>query len=82
MIIWLWKRDTNAFVAEEAKEALNFNISVTIYGVVAAALIFVGVGLLILPALGVFHVVCIIIAALKASDGRSFRYPLCMRLVK
>lgn len=82
MIIWLWKRDTNAFVAEEAKEALNFNISVTIYGLVAWALVVVLIGFALLPALGVFHVVCVIIAALKASDGRGFRYPLNLRLVK
>jgi hypothetical protein len=82
MIIWLWKRDTSPFVAEEAKEAMNFNISVTIYAIVAAVLCIVLIGFFLLAALHIFQVVCIILGALKASDGRPFRYPLNLRLVK
>lgn len=82
LIIWLWKRDTNPFAAEEAKEAMNFNISVTIYAVVAAMLILVLIGIPLLIALHAFQVICIIVAALRASDGRPFRYPLNLRLVK
>jgi len=81
MIIWLWKRDTNPFVAEEAKEAMNFNISVSIYAIVCGVLCFVVIGFPLLAALHIFQVVCIIIGALKASDGIHFRYPLNLRLV-
>jgi uncharacterized Tic20 family protein len=81
MIIWLWKRDTNSFVASEAKEAMNFNISVSIYALVALVLCLIFIGIPLLIALHSFQVICIIIAALKASDGRSFRYPLNLRLV-
>jgi uncharacterized Tic20 family protein len=81
MIIWLWKRDTNAFVAEEAKEAMNFNISVTIYAIVAAVLVLVLIGVPMLIGLHVFQVICIIVGALRASDGRHFKYPLNLRLV-
>jgi len=81
MIIWLWKRDTNPWVANEAREAMNFNISVTIYAIVCVVLCLVVIGIPMLIALHTFQVICIIIAALKASDGRSFRYPLNLRLV-
>jgi len=82
MIIWLWKRDTNAFVANEAKEAMNFNISVSIYALIGVLLCFVLIGIPLLIALHTFQVICIIVGALKGSDGRPFRYPLNLRLVK
>jgi len=81
MVIWLWKRDTNPFVAEEAKEAMNFNISVTIYAIVAAVLILLLIGIPLLICIHFFQVICIIVGALKASDGRHFKYPLNLRLV-
>jgi len=86
LIIWLWKRDGNPFVAEQAREALNFQISFTIYVAAAVALCLTVVGLVIgvpaLWALPVFQIVCIIIAAIKANDGVHFRYPLTLRLIK
>jgi len=82
MIIWLWKRDTDAFVATEAKEAMNFNISITIYMAAAAVLVLIVIGIPLLIAIHTFQVICIIIGGLKASDGRPFRYPLNLRLVK
>ena len=86
LIIWLSKRDGNPFVEEQAKEALNFQISFTIYFVAAIALCFTVIGLPIgVPALWVlpvFHVVCMIIAAIKANDGTHFRYPLTLRLIQ
>lgn len=82
MVIWLWKRDTDAFVAGEAKEAMNFNISVTIYAAVALLLCLVVIGFPLLVALHTFQIVCIIVGGLKAADGRPFRYPLNLRLVK
>ena len=86
LIVWLSKRDGYPFVDDQAKEALNFQISVTIYGIVAVVMIFtvifavVGIPILIL--LHTFQVICIIIAAIKANDGVAFRYPLSLRLIK
>jgi hypothetical protein len=82
LIIWLWKRDTDPWVSGEAKEAMNFNISITLYAIGAAILIFVFIGVFLLWAIHIFQVVCIVIAGLKGADGRSFRYPLNLRLVK
>jgi uncharacterized Tic20 family protein len=86
LIVWLAKRDGRPFVDDQAKEALNFQISVTIYGVILCLLvitvIFAIFAIPLLIALHVFQIVFIIIAALKAQDGVVYRYPLCLRLVK
>ena len=82
LIVWLAKRDGNPFIDDQGKEALNFQITVTIYFVVSGLLCLVVVGFFMLPVVGVFQIVCMIIAAIKASDGIAFRYPLTLRLVK
>lgn len=82
LIIWLWKRDSSPYVDEHGKEALNFQISMAIYGVIAFILCFVLIGFLILPVLLITDLVFIVMAAIKANDGQSYRYPLTIRLLK
>jgi uncharacterized Tic20 family protein len=82
LLVWLVKRDEMAFVNDQAKEALNFNISMTIYGLVAAVLIFVLVGFVLLAVLGIAWLVLSIMAAVKANEGVAYRYPLTLRLIK
>ena len=78
--IWLWKRDT-PYVDEQGKEALNFNISFLIYGIVSALLILLLVGLLLLPIVFVTWFVLVIVAAVRASAGEDYRYPLTIRFI-
>ncbi len=82
LILWLLKREDAPFIDEQGKEALNFQISLFIYAAVCFLLSFIGIGLLLLFPLAVFGFVCIIIAAIKASEGAGFRYPACLRFVK
>ncbi len=86
LIIWLLKRDGNPFVEDQAKEALNFQITVTLIAIAAVLMCFTVilalVGIPILIGLHLYQVVCIVIAAIKANDGVAFRYPLTLRLVK
>ncbi|MEE9368640.1 MAG: DUF4870 domain-containing protein [Pontiella sp.] len=83
LVLWLIKREDGAFIDEQGKESLNFQISILIYVFAATILIPVlGLGVLLLGALVVFDVICMIIAAIKASEGTSFRYPLCIRIIK
>lgn len=81
LIVWLAKREGNPFVDAQAKEALNFQLTVTIYALVFAVLIFVLIGIPLLAALHIFQIVCMIIAAIKANDGIAFRYPATIRLI-
>ena len=82
LVVWLIKKDEYAFVDDQGKEALNFQISITIYSLISAVLIFVIVGLPLLLAVIVFDLVMTIVAAVKANGGEYYRYPLTMRFVK
>ena len=79
-VVWLLKRD-DPYVDQQAKEALNFNISFLIYGIASALLIILLVGLLLLPIVFVTWFVLVIVASVKASAGEDYRYPLTLRFV-
>lgn len=80
LVIWLLKRD-DPYVDYHAKEALNFNISFLIYGIVATFSIIFLVGLLLLPVVLVSWFVLVIVAAVKASSGEYYRYPMTLRFI-
>lgn len=88
LVIYLVKKDDHPFIADQAREALNFNLSVFIYGVVGfiamLVLFIVVIGVLLIPvliALGIGWLVFVIIAAVKANSGETYRYPLTIRMV-
>jgi len=82
LIIWLTRRETSAFVELEAKEALNFNISVAIGWLVCWSLFFVLIGLPLAAVLSLYWVIMAVVAGVKASEGVGYRYPFTLRLVK
>jgi|CXWL01.1.fsa_nt_gi uncharacterized Tic20 family protein len=81
LVVWLMKKDELPFVDEHAKEALNFQISMTIWIAIAVASIFCFVGIAITPILVVLDIVFTIIAAIKANSGERYRYPMTIRFV-
>ena len=82
LVVWLAKRDHSAFVAQHAKEALNFNITCLIGALVCGVLLVLSIGILLGAALFVFWLVITIIAALKANEGVAYRYPFTLRFIK
>lgn len=82
LVIWLVKRDSSPYVDREGKEAVNFQISMTIYGVVSILLMFVLIGLGLFLLLAIANLVLCIIAGIKANEGAGYRYPLNLRLMK
>jgi uncharacterized protein len=82
LVIWLIKKDEFPLVADQGKEALNFQISMTIYYIVAAILIIVLIGILLLIGLALFSLIFTIIAMVKANEGTAYRYPMCIRFIK
>ncbi len=82
LVIWMVKKDEYPLVADQGKEALNFQISMTIYYIVALILIIVIIGILLLIGLAVFSLIMTIIAMVKANEGTAYRYPLCIRFIK
>jgi uncharacterized protein len=82
LVIWLIKKDEYPLVADQGKEAFNFQVSMTIYFIAAAILVFVLIGILLLIGLAIFELVFMIIAMIKANEGVAYRYPLCIRILK
>ena len=82
LFIWLIKRDEDPFVEFNSREALNFQLSMLIYGLVSALLVIVLIGIVLILAVGIFSFVMAIVAAVKAANGELYRYPLTMRMVK
>ncbi|MEO7432447.1 MAG: DUF4870 domain-containing protein [Dokdonella sp.] len=88
LIVWLVKKDTLPFAADQAKEALNYNITVAIafVALVLFSIITLGIGLVIAYPVGVLlwlaWIVFTVIAAIKANEGVAYRYPFTLRLVK
>jgi len=88
LVIWLMKKDTMPFVDDQAKEALNFNITVGLVflALFVLSIVTLGIGLIIaIPGwiiIGIAWLVFTIIAAMKANQGERYRYPFTLRLVK
>ena len=71
------------FVDYNGKEALNFQISLALYALAATPLLCVaGLAAIIWAAIAILDIVFIIVAAVKANDGKDYRYPLTIRFVK
>lgn len=88
LVIWLIKKDTMPFVSDQAKEALNFNITVLIAGLALGLLtaITFGIGIVVTLPIGIIlavaWLVLTIIATIKANEGVAYRYPFTLRLIK
>jgi uncharacterized protein len=79
-IIWRTKGKDMPFVAEQARESLNFQLTVLMLGLIGVLLMLVLIGFLMIWVLGVVNIVLVIIAAVTVSDGKPYRYPFALRL--
>lgn len=82
LIIYLLKKDESSFIAAHAKESLNFQITCIIIGIVCAILIVVLIGIFLLWALAIAATVLVIVATIRASENKLYRYPFNIRLIK
>jgi uncharacterized Tic20 family protein/ribosomal protein S27E len=82
LVIWLVQKDKHPFIAQQGRESLNFQISIMIYMLISAILILVVVGIFLLIALALLDLILVIVATINASDGRAYRYPITIRLIK
>jgi hypothetical protein len=86
LIIWQIKKEEHPFVDEQGKEAVNFQISMSLYLLVSAPiwllLSFVCIGVFIPAAVGIVDLVFLLIAAVKTNSGLHYRYPLTIRFIK
>ena len=79
LIIYLIKKDESTFIAEHAKESLNFQITMFI---VCFLLVITIIGILIVWIIALLALVFVIIATLRASEGKLYKYPFAIRIIK
>ena len=83
LVIWLIKKDTMPLVDRHGKEALNFQITVTLAAIVSFILIFALIGILLIWVVAIGALVLTIMAAVKVANGNlDYRYPIALRLIK
>ena len=82
LVVWLVKGKDLPFIDDQGKEALNFQISMTIYILISAVFSFVLIGLPFLIGFVLADFILTIIAAVNARDGKPYRYPLTIRFVR
>jgi uncharacterized protein len=81
LVILLFKGSDDPFIDDQAREALNFQISVSIYGLACGLLFCLGIGFIAAIAVGIADIALIILAAIRANSGERYQYPLTIRFV-
>ncbi len=79
LVIYLIKKNESTFVAYHAKESLNFQITMFI---ICFVLVITVIGLLLLWVVGIIYMVLIIVATIRAGEGKLYKYPFSIRLIK
>ena len=82
LILWQLKRESDPFIDDQGKEALNFQITVAIASAICYVLMFILVGFALLGLVLIGAVVLVVIAGVKANDGVVYRYPFTWRPLK
>lgn len=82
LVVWLIKKDQSPHIADQAREALNFNITIGIALIVSLCLMLVFIGFLLFGVVALAWLVLVIVAAVKSSDGTLYRYPFTIRFLK
>ena len=82
LVIWLMKKDTMPFVDDQGKEALNFQLTVAIIMIACFLTIWLVLPIVLMIIVGIGALVLTIIAAIKANEGVSYRYPVSWRMIK
>ena len=81
LLVWALKKDDSLYIADQAKEALNFQITVLIAQFIAGILVMILVGFIFIGIIWLLNIVFCILAAISTSKGETYRYPFCLRLI-
>ncbi|KJH84595.1 MULTISPECIES: DUF4870 domain-containing protein [Pseudomonadaceae] len=82
LIVWQLKKDMDPFVDEQGKEALNFQITFSILLMICGVLAWILIGFPLMALISVVALVLVVIAGIRANEGKPYRYPFCWRIVK
>lgn len=81
LVVWVIKKDDSSYITAQAKEALNFQITVLIAQFIAGILAFILIGFVLMGIIWLANIVLCIIAAISSSKGDAYRYPFTLRLI-
>ena len=82
LVLWMLKKDDHPLVDASGKDSLNFQLTFLVGLVICFVLCFVFVGFLLAPAWTIYNVICVVMAAVRTNEGRSFRYPFVIRFLQ
>jgi uncharacterized Tic20 family protein len=82
LVIYLVKKDESKFISDHAKESLNFQITLILGYIIGVILSLILIGIVVLLALGVLNIVFIVVASIKAAEGKPYLFPFNIRFVK
>lgn len=82
LIIWITKKEESELIAKHAKASLNFQLSMLLYGAIAALMILIFIGIPILVVIAITNVVCVILATIEADKDGLYKYPLTIQFIK
>lgn len=84
LVIWLTNKEKSGkeWLNDQAKEALNFQITIAIAWVIAIVLSFIAIGFLLYPVIWIVNLIFCILGGMKANEGVAYRYPFALRLIK
>ncbi len=82
LVMWQLKKDEMPFGSSQAKECLNFQITMSILALISFVLCLLLIGIFMLIALVIFDIIVTIIAAIRANEGVAYRYPMTIRFIK
>ena len=82
LIVWQIKRESDPFIDSQGKEALNFQITISLALLVSLFLCLLVIGFLLLGLVSAAALVLTVIAGVKANEGRDYRYPFTWRPLK
>ncbi len=82
LIVWQLKKDLDPFVDEQGKEALNFQITFSILLMICGLLAWVLIGFPLMALISAVALVLVVIAGIRANEGKPYRYPFCWRFVR
>jgi uncharacterized Tic20 family protein len=81
LVVWLLKKDDSAYIGIQAKEALNFQMTILIAQLAAWILLWLLIGFLLMPIIWLLNIILCVLAAISTSKGQAYRYPFSLHLI-
>ena len=82
LVIYLVKKDESSFVRDNARESLNFQLTIIILYILSGVLVLIFIGIFLIWIVGILNTILVIVASIRAAEDQVYRYPLSLRLIR